>query len=386
MNKPVYLDNSTITKPSGKALSQMMPYLNDRWGNPTAPHKVGQELFGAIEDSYKKLYKLIGANEKDEFIFTSSGAEAVNHVIASTHHDISIATGKNHFVASIAEEAPALMAINHLERHGCVAKLIPINKEGVITAREVAESITPRTAVLSMSWANGLTGVINPINEISDLCQERGIRFHLDATHVLGKLFFEWEDIGAEVITFNGSHLHAPKGTGGIFLRDGVKLSPFIQGGSDQAGKRAGDFNVPGLVALGVAAQETLENRDLLCTEVARLRDKLETGICESVPGTQAMYTHKERLPNITCILFPGISNEAFLFSLNRKGLYASIGGGNFQQIGLVLSAAGVDEALSHTGMSFSLSRDTTEEDIDRAIEIISETAKKLRNLSQKVV
>jgi cysteine desulfurase len=386
MQKAIYLDNSTITKPSDKAVAQMLPYLSERWGNPVAPHRMGQELYGAIEESYKRIYGLIGAKEQDDFIFTSSGPEAVNHVISSTYFDITNSTGKNHFVTAAIEEAPPLMALGKLERQGCVAKYIQCAKSGVISAQEVADAISPRTALVTLSWANGLTGTINPVNEISDLCKERGIRLHLDATHVLGKLFFDWDDVGAEMITFDGSHLHAPKGTGGVFVKDGHKLSPFIVGGSDQAGRRAGALNVPGLVALGVAALETLDSRDLLCTEVARLRNKLEEGIVDRIPDAQPLFVQRERLPHVTVMAFPGVANEALLFHLNRKGVYASIGGGNTQQIGLVLSGMGIAENLAQSAISFSLSRETQEEEIERAIDIIAETAAKLRHLSQKLV
>ena len=162
--------------------------------------------------------------------------------------------------------------------------MVHADKSGRITAESIAEAITPRTALISLSWANGLTGVVNPIAEISSLCKERGILFHLDATHILGKLFYDLEEVGADFITFNGDHLHAPKGTGGLLIRHGVKCSPFILGGIEQAGHRAGSFNVPGLVALGVASRELIDCRDLLCTETARLRNQLENEMIAGYP------------------------------------------------------------------------------------------------------
>jgi cysteine desulfurase len=382
MPSGIYLDNSMTTRPSERAISKMMPFYTERWGNPSAPHQKGQEVYPAMAESFKAIYEMLGAKNGDDFVFTSSGAEAINHVIFSAYTDITIPLGKNQFIVPNIEEAPAIMAVGRLERMGCVGKLIHANEHGIVTPEIISESITPRTAMVSLGWANGLTGVIQPVAEIGKLCRQRGIALHLDATHILGKLFFEIEEIGAHFITFNGDHLHAPKGTGGIYIKEGVKCSPFILGGIEQAGHRAGSVNVAGLVALGQAVEEVIDSRDLLCTEVARLRDKFERGICKGYPEAIPFFTDQERLPNCTAIAFPGIVNEALLFNLNRKGVYASIGGGSFQQIGLILKACGIDPSIGNTTLSFSLSRETTEEEIDHAVDIIVENAKKLRKIS----
>lgn len=384
MNQGIYLDNSTITRPSAQAINKMLPFLLERWGSLSSPHQGGHQLFPAVQDAYRELYSLLGAKESDDFIFTSSGVEAINHVILSTYFDITHQTGKNQLVTSNIDEAASIMAIGRLEQLGCVGKMASADKKGKITSQIIADSITPRTALVSLSWANGLTGVINPVGEIATLCEERGIKFHLDATHVLGKLFFELEDVGAHFITFNGDNLHAPQGTGGLYIKEGTKCSPFIYGGIEQGGYRAGSLNVPGLIALGQAAKESLECRDLLCTEVARLRDRLERGVLAAVPDAFVFFKDQERIPNVTAIAFPGTANEALLYALNRKGVYASIGGGDFQQIGLILAASGVEDSIAHSAISFSLSRETAEDDIESAIDIIADCVKKLRKVSLK--
>jgi cysteine desulfurase len=227
--------------------------------------------------------------------------------------------------------------------------------------------------------------VIQHLPDIADLCQQRGILLHLDATHILGKLFYELEDVQADFITFNGDQLHAPKGTGGLYIKHGVKCSPFILGGSEQGGLRAGSFNMPGLAGLASALKEAMDSRDYICTEIARLRDKLEDGIKKGYPRAAVFFQEQERLPHCTTIAFPDINNEALLFTLNRKGVYASMGGGQFQQLALLLMACGVEETLAHSSLSFSLSRYTTEEEIDKAISVIVETAHFLANMSQTI-
>lgn len=369
-------------RPSPQSISKMIPFLTDYWGHPSSPHAKGQEIHSGIVESYKAIYSLLGASERDDFVFTSSGAEAVNHVVLSTFFDVTRPTGKNHFLTSHINEAPSIMAIGRLDQLGCVGKMFSSNKQGLVSLQDVADSITPRTALLTIDWANGLTGVINPVAEIGKLCKQRGILFHLDATHILGKLFFDLNELQASFITFNGDQIHAPKGTGGLWIKNGVKCSPFILGGIEQGGHRAGSYNIPGLVALGQAAKEAIDSRDLLGTEVARLRNKLEEGIRDQFNEAVIFFKDEERLPHICAIGFSGIVNEALLYLLNRRGIYASIGGGNFQQIALVLADSSVEEKLANTAISFSLSRETTEGEIDEAIEIIVECAKKLKTTS----
>lgn len=386
MVQGIYLDNHTTTRPSEQAISKMLPFLTERWGVPSAPHLVGQQLYPAIEEALKGLYALLGARETDEVIFTSSSAEGINQVILSTYFDVTIHTGKNQFITSVIDEAPAIMAIGRLEHLSCVGKMAQADSQGRVTAQTIAEAMTPRTALVSIAWANGLTGVINPIQEIADVCKERGVLLHLDASHVLGKMFVEWEEVPAHFLTFNGDSFHAPSGTGGLFIRSGVKCSPLILGGVEQGGHRAGSYGVGGLAALGQAAREAIDARDYMCTEVARLRGKLEKGILSTVPDAVIFFQDQERLPNCTAIGFPGVANEPLLYLLNRRGIYASIGGGTYQQLGLVLAASGIDPVLAHTAISFSLSRETTEDEIDRAVVGIAESVANLRKISHKIV
>lgn len=385
MKQGIYLDNNMTTRPSNEAISNMIPFLTERWGTPSAPHLIGQQLFPAMEEAYRSIYKLLDAIDSDTFVLTSSGPEAINHVLNAAYYDITLPTGKNQFITSNIEEAPALMAIGRLEQMGCLGKMVPADSNGQVTSAAIAEAFTSRTALVTLSCGNGLTGVIHPVTEIAAVCKERGVKLHLDITHILGKSYIDLQEIGADYITFNGDHLHAPKGTGGLYYRSGTTCSSFILGGLEQGGKRAGSVNVPGLVALGIAAQQALDSRDLICTETARLRDKLEQGIISEIPDATIFFKDQPRLPHTTTIGFPGLVNEALLFLLNRKNVYACIGGGSFQQIGLVLIASGVNEKLAHSAINFSLSRETVEDDIDQAIQIISQAAKHLRSLSDKL-
>lgn len=384
-NNTLYFDNSTTARPSALSISKLLPFMNDLWGIPSTPHIKGEELHSALSESYRTLYEFLGAKQGDQFVFTSSGTEAINHVILSIYRDVTYSTGKNQFLTCATDEAPAILATERLSQFGCVAKTIPVNAEGKVTPHALVEAISPRTALVSLSWANGLTGVIQPVAELADLCRERGILLHLDATHVLGKLFFQLEDIGADFITFNGDQIHAPKGTGGLWIREGIRCSPFIFGGNDQAGLRAGAVNVGNLVALATAANEAIDSRDLLCSEVSRLRNKLEEEIQKGIPQATIFFKKQERLPHCTVIGFPGIVNEALLFLLNRKGLCASIGGGNFLQLTHQLKVCGISFNLAQGAIAFTLSRYTTEEEVNRAIEVVCESVNLLLKMTAQM-
>jgi cysteine desulfurase len=381
MVRGIYLDNSTTTRPSLQTVSKMMPYFHEHWGIPSVPHKIGEELLPALTEGYKAIYQLLGAREIDTFVLTSSGAEAVNQAIMSAYFDVTLSTGKNQFLTSFIDEAPPIMILDHLEQFDCVCQQVKPNKEGKVTAEILSKAISARTAMISLSWANGLTGTINPVVEIASLCKQRGILLHLDVTHALGKLYFEIPDIDAHFFSFNGDQIHAPKGSGGLFIKAGTPCRPLILGGNEQGGMRAGSFSVANLVGLGHAAKEAMDSRDLLCMEVARLRDKLEMGIVANYPEAVPFYSDQERLPHCTTIAFPGIASEAMLYSLNRKNVFANIGGGNFQQLSQILLHAAVPEALAQTAVSFSLSRETNEDEVDRAVQLIAESARQLRKL-----
>ena len=383
MSHELYFDNSMTTRPSQAAVRAMMPYLSDRWGLPSAPHRRGHALLAPIEKSVSAICRLVGAGDDDTFVFTSSGAEAVCQVINSCYEAITLLNGKNHYLACVNDEAPAIMAIGRLEALNGSGKMVGINANGVVTAAALGDALTPRTALLSLSWANGLLGVIHPVDALSALCRERGVALHLDATHLLGKVDFNLAAVAPDYLTFNGDQLHSPAGSGGLIIRRGASCTPLIAGGLEQAGMRAGSYSIAHLVALGVAANELAESRDYICSEVARLRDKLEQGIVAGFPEAHIFFRMQERLPHISVIAFPGIANEALLYLLSKEGVAASIGGGSFQQISLQLTNCGVDATLANSAISFALSRETTESDVDQAIARITEAAGRLRPLSR---
>ncbi len=354
----IYLDHHSATRPCTAALERMTPYLQDHWGASFAPHRMGQELIAALDSRYQMIYDLVGAHENDRFVFTSSGAEAVNQVFWSIFLEKARKEGKSHILISNLEDAPTLQCAKRLEELGCTIKIVPTNAQGQIDLEQLAQLINPRTALISVTLADGLTGVIQPTEEIIRIAKEKKVLLHLDATYAIGKCPLTFD---ADYLTFSGDRIHAVKGSGGLFAKETSPLVPFILGGEEQANLRGGSFDIPSFMALSAAAQQALLYLDTMALEVVRLRD-----LFESLLSGHVLYQNVPRLPNTTSIQFDKVHPEALLYFLNRKGIYA-----------------GPLSRIDERAVSFALSRMTTEEEITKAATIINETVLHLQTIAE---
>lgn len=360
----IYLDHHSATCPCTAALERMAPYLQEHWGASFAPHRMGQELIAALDTRYQMLYDLVQAKEADRFVFTSSGAEAINQVFWTVFLEIARKEGKTHIMISEIEDAPTMQCAKLLEELGCTIKIVP-EKEGQIDVGALEKLISPRTALISVTMAHGLTGVIQPVKEIVKLSKEKNILLHLDATYALGKYPFEFE---SDYLSFSGDRIHSVKGSGGLFAKEKAPLIPFILGGNEQASLRGGQFDIPSFMALSAAAQQAALYLDMMALEVVRLRDLFESKV-----NGKVLYKEALRLPNVSLIAFERVHQEALLYFLNRKGIYAAIGGGYAAHL----------SRIDETALSFALSRMTTEEEVLRASSIINETVQELQQISE---
>ncbi|MCB1113292.1 MAG: aminotransferase class V-fold PLP-dependent enzyme [Chlamydiia bacterium] len=376
MKNEIYFDNSQTTKPSKKVIAAMHPFFTEEWGVFSQPHQKGQELFPAVRRAYESLYRLFSAKEEDTVIFTASGAEAVNQVIQGTYFDITLETGKNHFIVGKTDEAPALMAMHRLEKAGCpVTQITP-------TVQNVIEAITPRTALAVFSWGNGLTGQVLETEEIAKVLKERGVKFHLDASHVMGKMWVDPLETGATSISMSGDLIHGVKSSGALWVKAKEVVPTLLMGGLEQAGYRGALLDTASLAALGEAASEAIEGLDYMATEVSRLRGKFESLVLKAIPEAKVHFRSDFRLPHISCMSFPGCASEALLYLLNQEGLMASMGGGLQQQIGFVLKAESIPDNEALSALSFSLSRETTDKEVEEAAKIIEKCVKHLKRAS----
>ncbi len=367
MTERIYLNHVQASPACQNALTASMPFYEE-----------GERLpMVHIDAACQKISDLFGAKPDNQFVFTSSGAEGCSIAVNSAFHALTKLGGKNHFVTRSIDEAPTVLAISNLEDEGCYLKLAPTSKRGFVTKEALIEAISPRTAMISVSWACALTGVIQPLDEIAEVCKERAIWLHVDATHVAGKLNITFNDMPMDILTFSGHGIHAPLGTGGLFAKRHIALRPIVFGNP---------LNVPMLVALGESAYLAEETQNLYCTEVARLRSQFEENICRIYPEAKVLFADEERVPHISCVAFPGVALELLAFALHKKGVFASMGGNPFQPLEKVLESCGVDPMLAKTSLSFSISRDTQEHELERASEIIGETLKRLRKLSKGII
>lgn len=361
----------------------MIPWLLDKWGAPESPHFFGHAAKKAVKEALTGLYTLLEASFDDTIIFTSSGAEAINQVMMGAFFTYVQESGRNHIIVSAIDELSSFLAAKRLEALGCSCKVLGGDKRGFVSKKAVESALTPRTILVSLSLANGLTGVLNPIYEISNLCEDRGIFLHVDVTHALGKSPIDFKALKASFITFRGEPLHAPQGTGVLYIKNGVKAAPFILGGQEQCGLRGGAFSVASLAGLGAAASELIEAKDYMGTEIARIRSVFEDALLEAIPGAEILFLEEERTPHITAISFPHVSSELLLYHLNHAKVYACIGGGDFQPLSQVLKASAVPPEKAQTAISFSLSRQTREDEMLEAAALIIKAYERLQKSSK---
>lgn len=377
MAERIYLDHISATAPAVQAIHAAMPFYDTCFAQPSAPHQMGQELFSHLEVSENQIRAFFGATADDQFVFTASGAEAIAQVVNSAYQMQFKKVGKNHFVARSIDDASIVLALSRLEDEGCFLRLAPCTARGFVSKEALIDSISARTAMVSVSLVSALTGVIQPLEEIAEVCKQRAIWLHVDVTHALGKLPVSFADLPCDFITFDGQGLHAPLGTGGLFARKEIPLHPQILGAP---------FNVPAFMALGMAAMLSQDWQSLYCTEVCRLRGSLEVGIKELVSDARVLFEDEERLPNVTCIAFPQVASELLAFALNRKGVFACMGGGQFQLIERLLLACQVESQFARSALVFSLSKDTQEHEIERACAIIGDALKRLSKISKAII
>ena len=375
----IYLDNHTVAEPAKSALSAMDAMQRHAWGAPFAPHACGQDLWPQWEQRQRTLYALLGACDEDTVCFTSGAAEGVSHVLSSTYATQTREWGKNHYIGSSIDDAPIILGLQRLERMGCSTALLPVDEQGQIIPAALEQAITPRTALVSLSLAHGLTGVVQPIDEIAAICRRRDVALHLDITHALCRLDIDLEEWQPAFLTFDGASLHAPQGTGFLYVRRGYRLVPLIEGGPSDV--RGGHLNLPAYAALVAALEEADSKKYHLCSETAGLRDRFERAVLAGFPSARVLFHESFRLPDCTCIAFPGVSGEALLHALARRHLYATIGGGLMQEASHVVGAS-LESELAYCAVGFAFSRQQAADEIDEAAIRVVEAASRLRTFS----
>jgi cysteine desulfurase len=377
----IYLDNNATTKVDPQVVEEMLPYLTDYYGNPSSMHSFGGQLAAPVRKAREQVAALLGA-DASEIVFTSCGTEGDNAAIRAA---LLAQPEKRHIITTQVEHPAVLNVCKQLETQGYNVTYLSVNHQGLLDLNELEASLTGSTALVTIMYANNETGVIFPIEQIGARVKESGALFHVDAVQAVGKIPFNLKTSTIDMLTISGHKIHSPKGIGALYVRRGVRFRPLLIGGHQERGRRAGTENVAGIVALGKAAELELQHLTAATAREEKLRDRLETALLSQIPDCAVNGDITQRLPNTTNIGFKYVEGEAILLSLNKYGICASSGSactsGSLEP-SHVLRAMGLPYTILHGSIRFSLSRYTTEAEIEQVIAVMPEIISRLRALS----
>lgn len=364
----IYLDNNATTRPHREVVQAMLPYLTEQYGNASSLHHLGQRARHAVEEARRQVASLIGTKPR-RIIFTSGGTESINLAVRGA---LAAAGPSPHLVTTAVEHAAVLALKDELARQGVEVAVVGVDSFGRIDPQHIADAITDRTALVSVMHANNETGVLFPIDQIARITSDRGVPLHVDAVQTVGKLPIDVETLGIDLLSMSAHKIHGPKGVGALYVGRGARVRPQLWGGHQERDLRPGTENVSGIVGFGTAADIAGESGLAEQTAVARLRDRLQDGICRTIPIAHPIGDPRNRLPNTAHICFESLASEAILLLLSENDICVSSGSAcssGAVEPSHVLRAMGVPERIAHGAVRFSLSRYTTEREIDEVIE-----------------
>lgn len=381
MSDIIYFDNNATTKVAPEVLEAMLPFFKDLYGNASSMHSFGGQVGKHIANAREQIAELLGALP-DEILFTSCGTESDNTAVISA---IETQPEKKHFITTRVEHSAMLAMGDYLEKKGYEVTYLSVDSKGQLDLAELEAAVRPDTALVSVMYANNETGTIFPIAKIAEIVKSKGVLFHVDAVQAVGKEIIDLQKLPIDFLALSGHKLHAPKGIGVLYIRRGTRFRPFLRGGHQERGRRAGTENAPYIIGLGKACELAGSNIIKERTEVARLRDMLEHGIVSQIPNTIVNGDREHRLPNTTSIAFEAVEGEAILLMLDQYGICASSGSactsGSLEP-SHVLRAMGVPFNYAHGSIRFSLSRYSTEEEVKKVIEVTPKIIENLRAIS----
>ena len=382
MKQRIYFDNSATTRVDEQVVQAMVPCLTETYGNASSIHTFGQEARAAVEEARRSVADLLGADTR-EVVFTSGGTEADNWALWGVFRS-GYRTGA-HIITTRVEHPAVLATCKAMQAAGAEVTTVPVRSSGRVDAADIARAITAQTILISVMHSNNETGMIQPIEEIGSLARKHGIMFHTDAVQSAAKVPLDVGTLDVDLLSISGHKFHAPKGVGALYIRKGTKLASFMTGGSQERKRRAGTENVPGIVGLGAAARLGKMRLPEMGSRVSMLRDRLEEGIRNSIPGVR-VNGDGPRLPHITNLSFEGLEGEAALIALDLEGVAVSTGSacssGSLEP-SHVLVAMGLWPEVVQGSLRFSLCWHSTEEEVDRVLEVLSRVTSRLRKLAR---
>ena len=373
----IYLDNNATTPVDPRVLEAMLPFLGEKFGNPSSPHAAGRGAREAVERARAQVAALVGARE-ESIVFTSGGTESINTAVRGA---LTAQPGKRHIVTSSVEHSATKNLCEQLAREGCEVTWLPVDAGGGPDYAAYLKSLRPDTAIVTAVWANNETGVIFPIEAMARAADESGIVFHADAVQAVGKVPIDLGRVPVHLLSLGAHKFHGPKGVGAFFVRPGLGMPPLLRGGGQEIGRRAGTENVAGIVGMGVAAELARAALPDEMPRVAVLRDDFEAGVRARFPEVRFHGDPARRLPNTTNFALPGLDATALLMALDRLGVACSIGSAcssGVPDASHVLRAMGVPDDEARSSLRFSFSRLSTAGEGEAALEALVQAAQRL--------
>jgi cysteine desulfurase len=378
----IYLDNGATTKMSQAAIHAMLPYMDTIYGNPSSLHSAGQAAAEALANARQRIANCLGCSAA-EITFTSGGSEADNQAILSAAR-LGARKGKRHIISTAFEHHAVLHTLNKLEKEGFTITLLDVHENGIVLPEQVRDAIREDTCLVTVMYANNEIGSIQPIREIGAVCREKGVLFHTDAVQAAGHLPIHVQEQNIDMLSLSAHKFHGPKGIGVLYARKGILLTPLIEGGAQERGKRAGTENVPAIMGMAAALDEACAHLDENVAKLTALRDKLIAGLSE-IPHSILNGDAVHRLPGNVNFCFEGIEGESLLLLLDDKGICASSGSactsGSLDPSHVLLAIGRVHD-IAHGSLRLTLSEEITAEDVAYTIQAVKEVVAYLRGMS----
>ena len=378
----IYFDNNATTQIDPEVLQQMLPFLQDQYGNPSSAYSFGKRAAKAVNIAREQIADLLRC-EPSEIVFTSCGTESDNSAIQSA---LLLDRDRKHLVTSRVEHSAIVKHAETLARRGYEVTWLDVDSEGLIDLDELEQAIRDDTAIVSLMWANNETGVLFPIEEAAEICRSKGTVFHTDAVQAVGKIDIDLSRLPINFLSLSGHKLHAPKGVAALYINRKTRFNPYLIGGGQENKKRGGTENTASIVALGKAAEIASSALQDENTRVKALRDRFEQGVLDTVPSVQVNGHGKHRLPNTSNLAIEGIDSEGMLMLLDQKGICCSAGSactaGSLEP-SHVLRAMGYSNERARGSLRFSFSRFNSEAEVDQALHVIPDAVEKFRSMNR---
>jgi len=382
MQKIIYFDNNATTPVHPEVFKAMEPFYKDEYGNASSLHAKGRVARHQVDDARHLIATLLGASDED-VIFTSGGTESDNIAIKGVV--LANSAKGNHIITSRTEHPAVLSTCKFLEKNGCKVTYLGVDKYGMVSPVDVKKAITDKTVLITIMHANNETGTINPIKEIGQIAKENKIIFHTDTVQSFGKLNVDVNEMNIDLLSISAHKIHGPKGVGALYIRKGVKITPFSHGGHHERSLRAGTENVPGIVGFAKAVELITTNRDKKNKALSALRDRLHNGITKAIEDVYLNGHQTQRLPGTVNLSFKFIEGESIMLNLDMQGICVSTGSActsGTLEPSHVLTAMGLAPEIAQGSIRFSLGDQNTAEEVDYCISILPEIVKRLRAMS----